>query len=80
MGWYCVYLNCRGALPKFGQHIHLANSPRNFAQAVRAALADTTPERRQARRSIAAQHTWEARVEQLSGLIRVQLAAKARGR
>jgi len=57
------------AAREFSQHIFLADSPRNFAQAVRAALIDTTPERRQARRNIAAQHTWEARVEQLSDLI-----------
>jgi len=39
-------------------------------------LADITPERRQERRNIAAQHTWEARVEQLSDLIRAQLTTK----
>lgn len=65
------------AARKFSQHIHLANSPQSFSQAVRAALADTTPERRQARRDIAAQHTWEARVEQLSSLIQARLEAKA---
>jgi len=64
------------AAREFSLHIHLADSPRNFAQAVRAALADITPERRQARRDIAAQHTWEARVEQLADLIQAQLVAK----
>jgi hypothetical protein len=44
---------------------------------VRAALADITPERRQARRNIAARHTWEARMEQLSGLIEERLTCKA---
>jgi glycosyltransferase involved in cell wall biosynthesis len=62
------------AAREFDQHIHLADNPRNFAQAVRAALADTAPERRRARRSIAAQHTWEARAEQVSDLIQAQLA------
>lgn len=64
------------AAREFSQHIHLANSPHNFWQAVRSALADTTPERRQARRKVAAQHTWEARIEQLSDLIQAQLVAK----
>lgn len=65
------------ATREFSSHVHLASSPRNFAQTVRFALADATPERRQERRNIAAQHTWEARVEQLSALIQAQLVAKA---
>jgi glycosyltransferase involved in cell wall biosynthesis len=64
------------AAREFSQYIHLTDNPRSFAQAVRAALADTTPERYQARRNVAAQHTWEARVEQLSDLIQAQLVAK----
>jgi glycosyltransferase involved in cell wall biosynthesis len=65
------------AAREFIPHIHLAESPRDFSQAVRNALADTMPEHRQARRNIAAQHTWEARVEQLSDIIQAQLIAKA---
>lgn len=65
------------AARELGSYIHLGDDSRNFAQAVRAALADTTPEHRQARRDIAAQHTWGARVEQLSGLIQARLAAEA---
>jgi glycosyltransferase involved in cell wall biosynthesis len=64
------------AAREFSPHIHLADSPRNFAQAVRTALADITPECRRARRDIAAQHTWEARVEQLTDLVQAQLVAK----
>lgn len=63
------------AAREFDSYIHLADSPRNFVRAVQAALADTTPERRQARRKIAAQHTWEARAQQLSDLIQAQLVA-----
>jgi hypothetical protein len=59
----------------FEPHIHLAGKPRAFVRAVRAALADTMPERAQARRGIAAHHTWEARVEQLSELTEDRLAA-----
>jgi glycosyltransferase involved in cell wall biosynthesis len=64
------------AAREFEPYIHLADSPRDFARAVRASLADTAPERRQARIRIAAQHTWEARVEQLSSLIQAQLVAR----
>jgi glycosyltransferase involved in cell wall biosynthesis len=63
------------AAREFEPYIHLADSPQDFARAVRAALADTAPERRQARRRIAAQHTWEARAQQLSDLIQAQLVA-----
>jgi glycosyltransferase involved in cell wall biosynthesis len=65
------------AAREFGQYIYVAGSPDNFSQAVRAALADTAPERRQARTQVAAQHTWETRAEQLSNVIQAQLAAKA---
>jgi glycosyltransferase involved in cell wall biosynthesis len=64
------------AAREFGSHVHLADRPDSFAQAVSAALADTAPERRQARRSVAAQHAWEARVDKLSELIEARLAAK----
>jgi len=53
----------------FGLQIHLAPTPDDFCQAVRAALADTSPARRHERRRVAAQETWEARVEKLSELI-----------
>jgi glycosyltransferase involved in cell wall biosynthesis len=65
------------AAREFDSYIQLADTPENFPQAVRAALADTAPERRQARRKIAAQHTWEARAERLSDLIQSWLTAKA---
>lgn len=58
---------------QFSQLIHLANTPAEFPQAVRAALADRGPERYQLRRDIAAQHSWEIRAEQLSALIQAHL-------
>lgn len=64
------------AAREFSQHVHLARTPQEFAQTVTVALADTTPERVQQRRQIAALHTWEARVEQLSGLIEELLAVR----
>jgi glycosyltransferase involved in cell wall biosynthesis len=53
----------------FSRQIHLANGPDDFAQAVTKAMADSTPGRRQERRQVAALHTWEERVEQLSHII-----------
>jgi glycosyltransferase involved in cell wall biosynthesis len=67
------------AAGEFSSYIHLANGSRNFAEAIYAALADTTPERCQSRRAVAAQHTWEARVEQLSDIIQERLTATAAG-
>jgi glycosyltransferase involved in cell wall biosynthesis len=64
------------AAHEFSQHIHLAESPGDFSQKVRAALADSSPDRRLARRAIAAQHTWEARAEQISKIIRAHLTEK----
>ena len=58
------------AAREFRQQVHLASRHDEFAQAAAAALADTAPARCQERRAIAAQHTWEARVEQLSQIIR----------
>jgi glycosyltransferase involved in cell wall biosynthesis len=57
------------AAREFSQYVHLAGSSDGFAQAAMDALSNTTPERRQEWRQIATQHTWEARVEQLSDLI-----------
>lgn len=65
------------AAREFSRYIHLAERSQDFAQAVRSALADVAPERRQARRHIAAQHTWEARVGSVSELIQSLLASKA---
>jgi glycosyltransferase involved in cell wall biosynthesis len=61
------------AAREFCQYIHLADRPQDFAQAVRLALSDATPERYLERRQAAAKHTWEARVEQLSDLIQLHL-------
>ncbi|MBC2724383.1 MAG: glycosyltransferase [Desulfosporosinus sp.] len=65
------------AAREFSDYINLADSPNGFTQAVQAALKDSTPERCQERRNVAAQHTWEARIKQLSDIIRTQLAVKA---
>jgi glycosyltransferase involved in cell wall biosynthesis len=64
------------AAREFAPYVHLAANPQDFGRTVRAALVDTTPERRQARRAVAAQHTWEARVEQISTLLQPHLATE----
>jgi glycosyltransferase involved in cell wall biosynthesis len=61
------------AAREFDSLVHLADRPQDFGRAVQAALADTTQERFQARRSAAAQHTWKARVEQISAVIETLL-------
>ena len=65
------------ATREFSRYIHIGASPQHFAQAAEAALADMTPERRQERREIAARHTWEARIEQLSAIIEEHLGGGA---
>jgi hypothetical protein len=60
----------------FASHIHLAPTPDDFGRAVQDALADTDPQRWRERRAIAAQETWEARVQALSDIILDRLHAK----
>jgi glycosyltransferase involved in cell wall biosynthesis len=66
------------AIDCFRPYIHVAPTPANFADAVAAALADDKDEGRAVRRSVAAQHTWDARVQQLSGVIEQQLGERAK--
>jgi glycosyltransferase involved in cell wall biosynthesis len=61
---------------EFGQYVQLAHGVDDFQRAVQAALDDNSPERYQLRRAVAAQHTWEDRVAQLSDAIQARLAAK----
>jgi len=60
----------------FASHVQIAPTPGDFQRAVRDALADRDSQRRRERREIAAQETWEARVERLSEIIADRLAAK----
>jgi glycosyltransferase involved in cell wall biosynthesis len=64
------------AAREFSAYIHLASETEDFAEAISAALADTTPSRRHERRQVASQHTWETRVEQLSDLIQTHLQTR----
>lgn len=62
------------AIAPFRPYVHVAQGPDEFAQAVRAALEDTAPERRQARQRLSLQHTWDTRVERLSEILQAHLA------
>jgi glycosyltransferase involved in cell wall biosynthesis len=64
------------AVRAFEDCISLAAGPADFLAAIQAALADTTPARMETRRAVAARHTWEARVEQLSEIIETCLRQK----
>ena len=57
------------AIAEFRRYVHIANSPHDFIHAVEAALQDGEPHHHAMRRNVAAQHTWEARVLQLSNII-----------
>jgi glycosyltransferase involved in cell wall biosynthesis len=56
------------AVREFASFVHVAQ-PGEFDRAVRHALADSAPSRRETRRNAAAQHTWHTRVEELSTII-----------
>jgi glycosyltransferase involved in cell wall biosynthesis len=58
----------------FGAQVYLANTPDEFISAVTQAVVDQSPAACQRRRALAAQHTWEGRVEQISALIESALA------
>jgi glycosyltransferase involved in cell wall biosynthesis len=64
------------AVNKFEPYVQIAATPADFVRAVRNALQDTSPERHRARRAVAAQHSWQARVEQLSEIIQTRLEAR----
>ena len=66
------------AIESFRGCIHIAQHAGDFGQAVAAALADGGAEAVAARRAVAAQHTWDARVQQLGGMIEQQLERLAR--
>ncbi len=61
---------------EFHRIIHIAKRPEQFAEAVKAALCDNTPERYIERRKVAMQHTWEERAKQISNIIASQLEKK----
>ena len=53
----------------FGRLIHLANDADTFIEGIRKALATNSPDEKQNRYLIAAQHSWDHRADQLLGWI-----------
>lgn len=67
-----VVVTALPSLVPFGSTVPLAATPGEFVAAVRAALADPTAGRA-ARLALAAQHTWEQRVDELLSLVAAAL-------
>jgi glycosyltransferase involved in cell wall biosynthesis len=68
-----------GALPelkRFPDRVSLAETPGDYSRLVREALASDSPDARAARTAIAAQNSWDARVEEISGLVEETLRRK----
>lgn len=57
------------AVHEFASLVSIAEHPADFQQALQVALRDNSLERREARRAVASQHSWGARVEQFSTVI-----------
>ncbi|MCE5254971.1 MAG: glycosyltransferase [Actinomycetia bacterium] len=70
-----------GGLPelrRFAGIIGVAEGPRDYPGLVRTAIAEDGPQRRAARVSLAAENTWDHRVEEISGLVEEALARSER--
>lgn len=68
-----------GALPelmRFTDRVALAERPEDYPRLVREALASDSPEARARRVAIAAQNSWDARVEEISALVEDMLRRK----
>ena len=67
------------ALPElapFADRVSLAAKPGDYPGLIREALASDSPEARAARSAFAATNSWDARVEEISGLVESMLARK----
>jgi glycosyltransferase involved in cell wall biosynthesis len=67
------------AVREFSAWVSIAERPEALGDAIRRALAEAGPERCQARREIAAQHSWEARAELISQGLQALLPRPAAG-
>jgi glycosyltransferase involved in cell wall biosynthesis len=56
-------------LHRFAGTIGVATGPRDYPDLVRAAITEDGPEKRAARVALAAENTWDHRVEEISGLV-----------
>jgi glycosyltransferase involved in cell wall biosynthesis len=67
------------ALPElapFADRVSLAAKPGDYAGLIREVLASDSPEARAARSAFAAENSWDARVEEISGLVEDMLTRK----
>ncbi len=67
------------AIEPFASALWQADDAASFAQAITAALAADTPDRRQRQQALAQLHSWEQRLETLSDAIQQRLDAEGRG-
>ena len=68
-----------GGLPELNRFtgiIGVAEEPQDYPHLVRAAIAEDGPEKRAARVALAAENTWDHRVEEISALVEAMLARK----
>ncbi|MBL8058953.1 MAG: glycosyltransferase [Anaerolineales bacterium] len=63
------------ALEEYGQYVRIAGSPEDFLVGVEAALQDRGAGQVEARRRLAAENTWDQRVQQISALVQARLRA-----
>jgi len=64
----------------FGDLVRITDDPASFSAAIEAALAENSPALAAQRRAIAATHTWDMRVAQISELLAAALERKAVGK
>jgi glycosyltransferase involved in cell wall biosynthesis len=70
-----------GGLPeleRFSGVVGVAAGPADYPELVRAAIAEDGPEKRGARVALAAENTWDHRVEEISGLVEGAMARTGR--
>ncbi len=68
------------ALPElapFAEQVLLAAEPADYPELIREALVSDSPEARLARSALAAANSWDARVEEISGLVEAMLVRKS---
>ena len=69
-----------GGLPelrRYKETIYLAEKPEDYPDRVRAAISDDSPRKRAERVALAAENSWEHRVERISGLVAAASSRKA---
>lgn len=68
----------RGFVHSHGSVVTIADGPVEFAAGIEEALRSDSPELRARRRAVAESHSWQLKVEEMSGWIESKLAARGR--